>query len=247
MQYGSMLSSAIRTARVLAVTLVSALAFSTSATVTTQTALPVVPFSSVELRNGGRAVLRYGPTQRVTIRKGSPDCTWVTVADGSRLVIDRVEGQCPDRYELEIEIVSADITRVSVAEGGMLSSLGNFPPQAELDATVHSGGTIDIRSMAVDRLTASVEQGGRIFAKPRIALSATVANGGAITYWGDARVERSVRNGGVVTKGAAAEADKPLAELNSPLESLPPIPAVRPIQPLRAPDGRSPTSASLKR
>jgi hypothetical protein len=240
MQYGSMLRGTIRAAGVFAATLVFSLALGTSATVTTQTAIPVAPFSSVELRNGGRVILRYGPTQRVTMLKGSPDCTRVAVADGSRLVIDRVRGQCPDRHELEIEIVTADITSVSVAEGGRISSHGSFPHQAELVATVYSGGMIDIRSMAVDRLTASVEQGGRIFAKPRIALSATVANGGAITYWGDPRVERSVRHGGVVTKGAADEEDKPLAELSPPLQPPPPVPAVPSIQPLRAPDGRQP-------
>jgi hypothetical protein len=237
MQYGSMLRSAIRTARVFAATLFFSFALAASATVTTQTAIPVAPFSSVELRNGGRVFLRYGPTQRVTMLKGSPDCTRVAVADG-RLVIDRVGGRCPDRHELEIEIVTADITSVSVAQGGRISSHGSFPHQAELVATVYSGGAIDIRSMAVDRLTASVEQGGRIFAKPRIALSATVANGGAITYWGDPRVEQSVRHGGVVTKGAADEEDKPLAELSPTLQPPPPVPAVPPIQPLRAPDGR---------
>ena len=203
------------------------------APVVAQKVVPLTPFSSVELHDGGRAILHHGPTQRVTLLKGSLDYTRVTIADGGRLVIDSCKSECPRGYDLEIEIVTPDIARISVADGGTIQSSGSFPRQAEITVAVNDGGTIDIRSMAVDSVTASVYSGGRIFTKPHAAMFASVADGGIITYWGDARVSKSIKGGGVVTRGTAAEASQPLSELSPPLPSVPPIPALPPIQSLR--------------
>ena len=233
MRYSYRLSRVLRALLLLAVAQLSALVLTVSAPVSAQTVVPVEPFRSVELRGGGKAILRHGSTQRVTLLKGSTDYTRFTIADGGRLVIEKCEGRCPRGYDLEVEIVTADIDVILATDGGTIQSRGSFPRQAEIGAAVRDGGTIDIRSMALDRVTASVEEGGGIFTMPQIALSASIFNGGQITYWGDARVESSVRQGGVVIKGTAAEADKPLSELSPPLLIPPTPPTPRPVQPLR--------------
>lgn len=232
MKYSYKLSRVLTTLQLLAVTQLSALVVAMPATVEAQTVVPVAPFLSVELRDGIHAILRHGPSQRVILLKGSPDHTAFTITDGGRLVIDKCKGGCPRGYAVEVEIVTADIAGIVVADGGTIQSRGSFPRQAEIGVAVHDGGTIDIRSMAVDSVTASVEEGGRIFTMPQIAMSASVVNGGQITYWGAARVESSVRHGGGVIKGTAAEADKPLSELNPPLPSVPSVPVLRRFSPL---------------
>jgi hypothetical protein len=234
MQYYK-LSSVLRTLQLIAVTQLFALVLAVSEPVAAQTVVPVAPFRSVELSDGGEVILRHGPTQRVTLLKGSLDYTRVTIADGHRLVIDKCKSRCPRGYALEIEIVTPDIAGILVAHGGTIQSRGSFPRQAEIGAAVRHGGTIDIRSMALDRVIASVEQGGRIFTTAQIALSASVVSGGLITYWGDALVKSSIRHGGVIIKGTADEAEKPLSDLSPPLASPPPVPSLRPIQPLRNP------------
>jgi hypothetical protein len=234
MQYK--LSRALRALHLLAFTQLSALALSLPAPLATQAVVPLAPFSSVELRDGGKVIIQHGPTQRVTLVKGSLDYTRVTIANGGRLVIVKCKSHCPRGYDLEIEIVTPDITRISVADGGTIQSRGSFPRQADIGLAVSQGGTIDIRSMAVDSVTASVDQGGRIFTTPQAAMFASVAHGGNITYWGEARVKSSIQDGGVVNRGTAAEADKPLAELGPPLPSLPsipPLPAIQPVPNLR--------------
>src|SRR5215510_16501313 len=92
--------------------------------------------------------------------------------------------------------------------------------RAELKAGVSQGGTIDIRSMLVDSVKASVEQGGSIFTTPQIALFASIEQGGNITYWGEPRVESSVKHGGDVTKGSADQINKPLSELKPSLADV---------------------------
>lgn len=173
-------------------------------------AVTVAPFRSVELRNGAHAILRYGPTQRVTFLKGSPDHTDVTVTSGNGLVIDKCRTKCARDYELEIEIVAPDLAGLTVAHGGWIQSRGTFPRQGALDVTVDNGGTIDIRSMSVGNITASVLSGGSIFAKPLTVMAASVVQGGNITYWGDARVTRSIQHGGVIEKGSPSDADRAL-------------------------------------
>jgi hypothetical protein len=198
-----------------------------------ESAVSLAPFRSVEMRNGGTAVLRHGPTQRVTFLKGSPDHTQVSIASGDGLVIEKCKRKCDRGYELEIEIVTPELARITVAEGGTIQSRGTFPRQAEIGVAVDNGGTIDIRSMSVDGITASVVSGGRILAKPLTALAASVVDGGNITYWGDARVTPSIQHGGVVTRGTPADADKPLSEMGGLTSPAPPVPAVPPIKGLR--------------
>jgi len=178
-----------------------------------QTPLQLPPFTSIRV-NSGHVVLRSAPTQRVTLLEGSLDYTQVRVTDGGVLAIDRCNEHCPRGYQLEIEILTPKISRISLANGGRVQSRGGFPRQGELVVTVSHGGTIDVRSMVVDRVTASVNQGGRILTVSQAWLFASVTQGGVITYWGDGRVRSSVEHGGIVSKGSAGEINLPLSEVD---------------------------------
>ena len=189
-------------------------------------------FSAVELRNGGHVNLVHGQSQGVTLRKGDPQEYSITIGDDGRLMIDRCPTPCEHGHDFEVEVVTPRLAAIAVAEGGTIQSRGEFPHQAEIGVAVSQGGTIDIRSMAVANVTASVESGGRIFVKPESALSAKVEQGGVITYWGDAVVKSSVRHGGVVARGTPADAGKSLAELDPEfVPAIPPTPPVAPVPP----------------
>jgi beta-lactamase regulating signal transducer with metallopeptidase domain len=198
-----------------------------------------VAFSAVELRNGGTVNLIHGPSQRVTLLKGDPEQIAITIGADGRLVIDRCPKDCPGRHDLEVEVETSGLATIAVAEGGTIQSRGEFPMQPEIRVGVSQGGTIDIRSMPVANVTASVYSGGRIFSQAGAALSAQVEQGGNVTYWGDPVVESSVRFGGVVVKGTATDVDRPLADLGiegrppePPEPPIPPVPVVPAIEPI---------------
>jgi Putative auto-transporter adhesin, head GIN domain len=198
--------------------------------VAAQTTIRLAPFKAVTLHSGGTVTLRYAPSQRVTLLKGSTDYSRVTVAEGGRLVIDRVEGKRPKGpkgYELEIEILTPELTEVVVSDGGTIRSQGSFPAQAALAVAVRNGGRIDLRSMTVDAVSAAVEEGGRIFITPQSILTATIAGGGGITYWGHPRVTSSVEHGGVVARGTAADLDQPLEDCSPAVPATPALPPTR--------------------
>ncbi|HWL39786.1 MAG TPA: DUF2807 domain-containing protein [Gemmatimonadaceae bacterium] len=182
-----------------------------------QTGLQVAPFSSIELPGGGHVVLQRAPTQRVTLVRGSLDYTRLAVADGGRLVIDKCFRKCPSGYRLELEILTPGAAGISLANGGSIQTRGSFPRQSELAVAVSHGGIIDVRSMVVDRVTASVDQGGRILTVPQASLLARVHQGGVITYWGNAQVRQTVEHGGVVSRGSADEISLPLSDIGPQL------------------------------
>ena len=201
---------------------------------------PIIPltasFSSVELRNGGKVNLIHGQSQGVTLLKGDPEQASITIRNDGRLVIDRCPTRCPRNHDFVVEVVTPALGAIAVAEGGTIRAGSGFPPQPEVIVDVSQGGAIDIRSLPVASVTASVYSGGRIFTRPGTALSADVEQGGNITYWGDAVVESSIRHGGVVAKGMASDAERLLAELTDPQfveppAPIPPVPAVPRIQP----------------
>ncbi len=180
-------------------TLLIALALTSSAAA--QTVIPVGPFRSVELRNGGHVSVRHAATQRVTLLSGSPRCARIRIEDGQRLVINNI-GCHGDHQRLEVEVLTPDIAAAAVSNGGRLETAGAFPAQAALEARVEQGGMLDIRTIPADIVEASVDSGGRIFTHARQRLTAAVYSGGAITYWGDPRVSKSVRDGGAVMRAA---------------------------------------------
>ncbi len=189
----------------------------------------VAPFTSIELRNGGEAVVRYGTTQRVTLIKGSSNCTEVTVTNGDRLIIDNTgRDACPRGYELQIEIITPHLKGLAVANGGLLQSLGDFPGETALSLAVNQGGVLDVRSITVDSVLAAVKSGGRILARPRISLAASVADGGVITYWGNPTVTSATRHGGIINKGTAADANAPVSDSNQCASAIPNAPAAPP-------------------
>ena len=190
------------------------------------TAVFLSSFDAVELRNGGKVIIRHGPTQQVNFIKGSETYTAVT-RNGSLLTIDKCAKHCPRGYELEIEIITPQISRVSVRDGGVIETRGSFPAHGAVAAAVSDGGVVDICAIGGNTVSASIAEGGVIYTKPKQSMSASVTNGGNITYWGDAAVVSAVKGGGVVTKGNAADADKPLVELNPSQASIPAIPPLR--------------------
>jgi Putative auto-transporter adhesin, head GIN domain len=196
------------------------------------TVLSVGEFRSIESANGRHVVVRYGATQRVSI-DGDLRCSSVRV-DGQRLRIDSGEGKCPHRQRIHIEVVTPVLSAISVAQGGWVQVVGAFPAQPSIDVAVEQGGTIDARAIPADVVHASVYSGGRILTISRKRLDASVDSGGNITYWGDAVVVRkSVSHAGVVVKGAAEDAQKPLAALGNDFSVIEPIPPVPPIPPRR--------------
>lgn len=221
----------MRVLRLLTIAVLSTVALASSGAA--QTVIPVGPFRSIELHDGGDVILRHGRTQRVTILKGNLRYTRVRVAEGHRLVIDNCKPECPRNDRVQIEVITPELSAVSVSDGGTVQSLGAFPVQGAIEAHVEQGGTIDIRSIAADAVDASVDSGGRIFTNPRKTLTAAIVSGGVITYWGDVRVQKSVRDGGVVARGTPADAGRPLSELSPSLPAIPPVPAVPTIRPLR--------------
>lgn len=200
--------------------------------VVAESVLPVPAFRSVTLTGGGRLILRHGSTHRVTLLEGNTSRTKATMSEGGRLI---VEGNCARDYEPVIEVLTPEIDEIRVADGGTIETRGSFPRQAELDAAVEDGGTIDLRSVTVDVVAAAVHDGGRIFVRVEKSLAASVAQGGGITYWGNAKVTSSIQHGGFVVRGKATDADKPLPELGGgmPTPPLPPVPPVPPVPSIR--------------
>lgn len=175
-------------------------------------------FSSIDVPHGGHVVLQRGATQRVSVVTGSLDVTRLSVADGGRLVVDKCFRKCPPGYRLELAIVTPAINGVALANGGSIEVRGPFPAQSALAVAVSNGGIVDVRSLVADRVTASVNQGGRILTVPRASLVAAIAHGGVVTYWGNAQVRSAVDHGGVVHMGEPDELDLPLSEIGPATE-----------------------------
>ncbi|HUP62916.1 MAG TPA: DUF2807 domain-containing protein [Thermoanaerobaculia bacterium] len=219
--------------RLLTIGVLTAIALASSGAA--QTVISVGPFRSVELDGGGHVIVRHGPAQRVTILEGDLQCRRIGVATNQRRVIEHAGRDCRRHERTVIEVVTPEISAISVSNGGTVGSAGTFPVQAAIEAHVEQGGAIDIRSIAADSVDASVHSGGGIFTSPRETLTAAVESGGVITYWGEVRVKRSVRDGGAVVRGKPADAEKPLLDPRPRLHELPPLPPVPPVPPL--PDG----------
>src|ERR1700739_2773087 len=101
------------------------------------TPVQVGHFNQVELNGGGHVTIRHGAQQSVTLVKGSTDITKFRIKDGDKLVIDACPHDCPmGRYDLEVEIVTPDITAAAIDGGGHIVAENGFPARDRLAAAV---------------------------------------------------------------------------------------------------------------
>lgn len=164
-------------------------------------------FESIELQGGGIVTVRHGPTRTVTVTFKNPDRP--IRSDGDRLVIAPCSGVCRDKH-IEVDIVTPAVSRLAVTDSGIIHVVGDFPRQAAVAASVTNGGTLDIRWLEADSVSASVSHGGRILARPGRHLAASISDDGNITYWGDATVTSSVQRGDAIVRGTPAELRTPV-------------------------------------
>lgn len=190
-----------------------------------QTVLDVAPFRSVGLSDGGHVTIRHGAEQRVTLVEGEADIA----VEGTRLRIARC-ASCTHRNRPRVEIVVPALDALSVDNGGRLVLDGDFPRQTQLAAAVSNGGLLDARALAADQVSASVAQGGLIYAHPLQRLDAAVNHGGAITYWGEPRVRRAVSHGGIVQRGDEEDAARPLDDMMPQPPQPPRLPTLPKVQ-----------------
>ena len=158
-------------------------------------------FDAVELRGGGHVMLRYGNTERVRLVEGSTAYTSFHVEDRT-LVINACNDNCPDRYELQIDITIPDIKAVAIDGGGHIESAPGFPAQNMITAAVNGGGHINLDNLNADNGTAAVHGGGHIQIHAKSMLTAAVDGGGAIRYTGNPRVTSAINGGGSIQAGS---------------------------------------------
>jgi hypothetical protein len=163
--------------------------------------IPVPQFRSVELTAGGDVYLVPGPVQRVTLLNGSTQLTSIRVRPEGRLEIrTSCNERCPHEYDLRIEIESPTLPDVAVHAGGRIIARPGFRLQRDVAAAVSAGGTIDLRAVEADQVSAAVNAGGDIYVRPRLTLNAAVNAGGDIHYSGNPQVSMAVANGGDVRR-----------------------------------------------
>jgi hypothetical protein len=160
--------------------------------------VPVDHFGGIGLHGGGHVTVRYGAQQRVTILKGSTQFTRIVVEHGGSLNIDACNERCPDRYDLDIEIVSPDVGALAVEGGGSITAAGDFPDKEHFDVAVNGGGHIDARQIRAQTIGAAVNGGGHIEVAANGALTAAVSGGGHIVYSGNPKISQAVSGGGSI-------------------------------------------------
>jgi len=157
-------------------------------------------FSNIQLRGGGHVTVRHGAAQSVTLVKGSQEYTRLHMRDGRELVIDACDKRCPSRYDLEIDIVTPDISGVAIDGGGEIEAQSGFPAQDSISVAVNGGGDIDLHAIKAAAAHAAVNGGGKIELTAEHQLNAAVAGGGEIVYHGNPQVNEAVQGGGSVER-----------------------------------------------
>jgi hypothetical protein len=137
--------------------------------------------------------------QRVALVAGSSEFTHFRVRDRGKLEITTsCDARCPHNYDLRIRIESPQVPDVAVNAGGTIVAERGFTPQRDISAAVTAGGTIDLRAIVADAVSAAINAGGDIYVRPRLSLNAAVNAGGDVHYSGNPQVSMAVANGGDV-------------------------------------------------
>jgi hypothetical protein len=162
------------------------------------TDVPIEHFGQIALHGGGHVTVKHGAKQRVTLIKGSTQYTRFSIGNGDHLFIYACNDNCPQHYDLEIEIVTPVLNSASIQGGGEIDATGTFPSQAGFAAAIDGGGDIDVHAISAGSVQAAVNGGGRIFVTATGKLVGAVSGGGEIVYNGNPNVTKAINGGGSV-------------------------------------------------
>ena len=125
------------------------------------TEVKFAPFTGISTHSGAHVILRHGNIQRVTVVKGDLSKADLHIG-GNTLDISPCKNWCWHVGKFEVEIVSPKIDDIVAHSGGSLQASGEFPKQASLHLTAHSGGAIETVAIPVDNVNATAHSGGAI-------------------------------------------------------------------------------------
>ena len=103
------------------------------------TMVNVPHFGQIALHGGGHVVVKHGAEQRVTLLKGSIEYTRFSVGNGDHLFIYACNERCPERYDLDIEIVTPVLNSASIGGPSMTTTAA---PKARI-AAIFCGAVAD--------------------------------------------------------------------------------------------------------
>ncbi|HEX3430975.1 MAG TPA: DUF2807 domain-containing protein [Rhizomicrobium sp.] len=176
-------------------------AFLAVAPASAQQLVRVSPFDSLELEGGGHVIVKSGDVQTVRLIQGSLAYTRFVQDEPGKLRIEACKNDCPNHYDLEVEITTPHIEGLGVSGGGAIDSKGDFPRLRHLALGIEGGGTIDARTIGATKVEAAVNGGGVIKVRADDALTAAVNGGGEIRYWGNPRITQAIEGGGQIERG----------------------------------------------
>jgi putative autotransporter adhesin-like protein len=192
--------------RFLSLTAASALGLLAAAPANAQTEVPVGSFRMIELKGGGRVLVRHAAAQQVRIVQGNARISDIHLGDrgspsgrkgdSGRLVIETCPNRCPIGYSLVVEIDTPNVEGVSVDGGGQIEIAADFPRQQGFAAAVKGSGRIDARAAAAVHASAAVSGDGEISLGWVDSLAAAVKGKGRIFYRGHPRLMSAVQGGG---------------------------------------------------
>ena len=165
------------------------------------TIVPVAHFQSIELEGGGHITVRHGDVQQLRLLEGSTAFTRFFVEEAGKLRVETCKNDCPNHYDLEVEIVTPRIRALAISGGGATETAGEFPRREDLTVAIDGGGTIDARAIDAVMATTAINGGGIIKIKAEGNLTAAIDGGGEIRYWGDPHVTSAIDGGGKVERG----------------------------------------------
>lgn len=160
--------------------------------------VPVAPFNGIQLEGGGHVTVRYGAAQQVRIVAGSTAYTRIATDASGKLRIDACDRDCPDHYDLQVDITTPRIEGLAVSGGGEIVSQDGFPAPQKLALGIEGGGSVDARALDARSVSAAVDGGGEIRLRASGKLNAAVNGGGLIRYWGHPVVTSAINGGGDV-------------------------------------------------
>ncbi|MBS0361978.1 MAG: DUF2807 domain-containing protein [Proteobacteria bacterium] len=163
-----------------------------------ETPIKVDRFTAVELHGGGKITIHQGPTQRVTLVEGDPARARFHVS-GGRLIMSPCDGFCWGHGRFEVDIETPELNGAGINGGGQIVAEGNFPAQSAVNAFIHGGGDVDLRTVPAQAAQASIHGGGKIYVAAQNSLDASIFGGGQIRYAGHPAVNSSIHGGGSVS------------------------------------------------
>jgi hypothetical protein len=160
----------------------------------------ITSFEKVVISGGGNIYIHHSLVSKIILKGTRTNVVKTKAEVVSDVLYINLSDKLTESSEFDVHIYTPVIKGIQLNGGGKVQVKEGFTVVDKFGCGINGGGRINLSSLKVNSLYASINGGGDIYTQVNKFLDGEIKGGGLILYQGSPKVESNIVSGGLIKK-----------------------------------------------